>query len=226
MTFTKTFSAFSRTFGGSVILAAAILAAVLAGPAKANGPDVVLGNLGSSGAGGLGGSGVAIAGQQSILINFTTPAAGPGSLLELNDVVLGLQSSGATKSFTASVSTGGDPAVWTATSDVTTTAGKVTFADTGPAVLSPSTTYTLTLTPPDAATYSWFFSDPFAAPSEQNLSGWNFLSSSLSTDGPTATGAVSISAVPEPATIMLLATAAAAVGGGVLRRRMKAEARN
>jgi hypothetical protein len=232
MTLTRTFSAFSRTFGGSVILAAAILAAVLAGPSKANGSDVVLGNLGPSGGLPLGGSSLNFpAGVTQFGIGFST---GSDPLtLDLESAVLGLRATTLTTSATAAivgVDISGNPDFSNLvglieSQSVDTTGGKITFTAPSPISLNPTTNYFLAVS--SGGQLAWF--EPLSSWTAQNSSGWGFNSSVRlegTNWGPTTTGAGYINAVPEPGTIVLLATAVAAVGGGVLRRRMKAAAKS
>jgi len=230
MTLTRTFSAFSRTFGGSVILAAAILAAVLAGPAKANGSDVVLGNLGANGTNPVSPSVSFSPGLADFAFGFV--AGTDPNYLDLVSASFGL-SGAASPTVTADLYSNasgvpGSQINSLGTASVGSTAGLATFTPGSPITLTASETYWIVLSAPSAL--NWH--SPYGNISEQNSSTWGnggLVGKQLDGTNWTdtlAVGSTTISAVPEPGTIMLLATAVAAVGGGVLRRRMKAAAKN
>ncbi|MEI8228040.1 MAG: PEP-CTERM sorting domain-containing protein, partial [Planctomycetota bacterium] len=96
----------------------------------------------------------------------------------------------------------------------------------GSASLLPSTNYWVVLSAPASEAFGWYVSNAF--PTQQNASGYAFTAGKSSSnsggswsDNPFAGfGAVSITAVPEPSSIVLAGLGVLAVGYQ-LRRRMK-----
>ena len=80
-----------------------------------------------------------------------------------------------------------------------------------------------------AAAVNWF--DPITAPVAHNSSGYTAAANAKQLSGANwinspLIGSASITAVPEPGTLVLIATTVAAIGGGVMRRRMRSGSAN
>lgn len=213
-----------RSFVVSVVASICVLSLAMVS-ARA---DVSLGNLGSTGAGGLGGLGQGIANAgDDFAVGFTTGT--DVNFLELTDATFGLSSGSGSANVAVTLyndnsGSPGTPLAWTNTQSITSTPTKVTFA--APQLqLSASTPYWLVV---DADTgITWWRADPNTTPTAQNASGWSYTPSEInlaSSPGWQSLGAensLSISAVPEPASLLAFTAAAAAVAGGYLRRRSR-----
>lgn len=186
--------------------------------------DVTLGNLGSTGAGALGTLSQGFT-AEDFAVSFTTGT--DPNFLQLTDVVVGLAQT-TTGNVTAALfsNVSGAPGTilsWSATQSLAAsgTGQKVTFSA-SPLQLSASTTYWMVF---DAANsgWNWFAPDPLGAPTAQNGSGWTYGSSSVGSVGNwSALGvnnSVSISAVPEPESMLLVTAATALAAGGFMRKR-------
>jgi hypothetical protein len=187
--------------------------------------DVTLGNLGATGAGSLGTLSQGFT-TEDFAVSFTTGT--DANFLQLTDVVVGLAQQ-TTGNVTAALysdvaSAPGSLLPWSNTQSVTAagTGAKVTFTA-SPLQLSPTTTYWMVL---DAANsgWNWYRAEPNVAPTVENSSGWSYGTSVVSTTGGwTALGvnnSVSISAVPEPESMLLATGVAAMLAGGFLRKRV------
>ncbi len=188
--------------------------------------DVTLGNLGATGAGSLGTLSQGFA-NEDFAVSFTTGS--DPNFLQLTDVVVGLAQT-TTGNVTAALysdggSAPGSPLSWSNTQSVTAagTGAKVTFTA-SPLQLLASTTYWMVLEAANSG-WSWYTSDPIASPTAQNSSGWSYGSSVFGTTGGSwsalpANNSVSISAVPEPESMLLATGVAAMLAGGFLRKRV------
>jgi hypothetical protein len=218
-----------RSFCTSAIAAICVLSIAMV-TARA---DVSLGNLGATGSGGLGGLGQGIANAgDDFAVGFTTGTN--VNFLELTEATFGLSSGSGSANVAVTLyddlsGSPGSPLAWTNTAAVTSTPAKVTF--TAPQfALSPSTPYWLVV---DAdAGITWWRAEPNTTPTSQNASGWSYTPSEINlaiSPGWQLLGAensLSISAVPEPASLLAITTAAVAVTAGYLRARSRKSLRS
>ena len=184
--------------------------------------QVVYGNLGSSGTGALGGTNTDVD-----LTNWPAQGFSTGTSTDLNvqSITMGVfYDNSLTGPFTVSLyaDASGQPAGTSfATSSATTigTNALYTFPFTG-LTLAPNTTY---WTRP-AVGLSWYRNQGETAPTAQNGSGYSYVGTSITADGGSTYGpvnagySISINAVPEPASVGLMALGAAGLGITALRR--------
>lgn len=215
-----------RSFVVSVVASICVLSLAMVS-ARA---DVSLGNLGSTGAGGLGSFGFTNTNAGiDFAVGFTTGS--DPSFLEITEATLGLAATAGTTNVAVTlhsddVLTPGQPGTalaWTNTQSVTTTPAKVTF-NAPQFALTANTPYWLVVD--GSAGLTWLQADPNAAASAQNSSGWSYTPSKFTTNGTSWTAltnenSLSVSAVPEPASLLGFTAAAAAVAGGYLRHRSR-----
>ena len=183
--------------------------------------EIVFGNLGSTGAGNLSATNTDIGTDYaSIAVGFYTPL----TTYYLQSVTLGVFYDNAS---TAPISIGlysvFDTLVATSAPTLVGTGGKYTFTFNNVA-LSQDAWYTIQ----PASGISWYAAAAFAAPTEQNSSGFSYAGASLlSGDNWTAAPfpySISIAAtnvVPEPSTYGMI-LGGLALAGAALRRRQKA----
>lgn len=184
--------------------------------------QVVYGNLGSSGTGALGGTNTDVD-----LTNWPAQGFSTGTSTDLNvqSITMGVfYDNSLTGPFTVSLyaDASGQPAGTSfATSSATTigTNALYTFPFTG-LTLAPNTTY---WTRP-AVGLSWYRNQGETAPTAQNGSGYSYVGTSITANGGSTYAPVnggystSINAVPEPASVGLMALGAAGLGITALRR--------
>ena len=199
---------------------------LVAQPARAT---VVFGNLGASGTGSLSGTntdfGPADANERALAQGFTT--GNSSQFLTVTSVSLGLfaQSSG-TVNRTVSIfsNSSGVPgsAVFTSAATAVGDTGTYTFNFSN-AVLSPNTSYWVVPEGPA----SWYLVSGIVAPTGQNSSGYTSIGTKLQDPSLTWGDAdfpgysVSVVAVPEPATLGMLATAGLTGVSALVRRRRR-----
>jgi len=140
---------------------------------------IVFGNLGSSGTGALGSSSFQITSTQYLAQGFTTP--GPGGLLSLDSVVLGLSvNTGATDTrvqiFADSAGVPSGSPLATITGAVSSnTPALYTFTLASPLLLASSSTYWIVVSDPDAGQqYNWVYNDDTLSPTGLNSSGYTW----------------------------------------------------
>lgn len=188
--------------------------------------DVVIGNLGPTGASNPSGGGVFYTSPEAVAFGFTT---GSDPLeLQLSSAVFGVFNP-AGGSVTATLYEGATPdgpGTPLSTQTLPTAGGagsKVEFVTGGWVNLNPNQAYTIVLSPSSPGGVTWAF--PATTPTEQNSSGWGSPTALTSADGLTnwgpaaAFGAVSLTAVPEPSTYALAGVGLLAAG--LLRRYRK-----
>jgi len=214
--------------------AAAVGAAVVAlvaivGTARA---ELVFGNLGSAGTNPLSvGVNVAISDTTWVMHGFTVG----GSDNILQTITLGLFDNDSTTARVQIFADGGGIPSGSALASQTASVNNVTptlqtFNFGSLPLTSGSTYWAVVSTPTASSLFNWAFNDDGFAPFTQNASGWLDVSpfqTKISSDsGSNWSGAngirpasISITAVPEPDSLLALGTAAVAIAGGLFRRR-------
>jgi hypothetical protein len=201
---------------------------------------LVFGNLGSAGTGALGTSSFQITSTQYLAQGFKT--AGPGGLLSLDSIVLGLNVN--TGSTDTRVQIFADSSGLPSGSPLATIIGSVnstvpalyTFTPASPLLLASDSTYWIVVSDPDAGQqYNWVYNDDEVSPTGYNASGyiwpaagtlrsvnsgtsWIDRSSSIERTASFYLNASAPAAVPEPGT---WAAAALLVGGAAYARWRK-----
>ncbi len=201
---------------------------------------IVFGNLGSSGTGALGSSSFQISSTQYLAQGFKT--AGPGSLLSLDSIVLGLNVN--TGSTDTRVQIFADSSGQPSGSPLATITGFVnsntpalyTFTPVSPLLLASDSIYWIVVSDPDAGQqYNWVYNDDAVSPTGYNASGyiwpaagtlrsvnsgtsWTDRSGNFERSASFYLNASAPAAVPEPGT---WAAAALLVGGAAFARWRK-----
>ena len=184
--------------------------------------QVVYGNLGSSGTGALSGTNTDVDLSNWPAQGFST---GSSSALSLQSITMGLfYDNSNTLPFTVRLypDASGQPAGTSLATSSQTTVGTnalYTFPFTG-LTLSPNTTYWAI----PAVGLSWYRNQSETAPAAQNGSGYSYVGTLITANGgsgysPVNGGySISVNAVPEPASVGLMALGAAGLGITALRR--------
>lgn len=194
---------------------------VVASVPTASFAQVVYGNLGSSGTDALGPTNTDVTLSVWPVQGFST---GTSTDLNVQSITMGLfYDNSNTNPFTISLynDAAGQPGTVVATSSPVSVGSndRYTFPFTG-LTLSPATTYWAR----PAVGVSWYRNFAETTPTAQNASGYAFVGTLLTTNGGSSYGAVnpgyaiSVNAVPEPASVGLMALGAAGLGVTALRR--------
>jgi hypothetical protein len=214
-------------FVASLAVAAALLGLSSMPAAQA---EVVFGNLGPTGAGVLSDSGSDFgpsAGSLKVLAQGFTTGTNP-DFLTVQSISMGAffnVSTTANRTVAIYSNVGGNPGSIVATSNATQVGDKATYTfGFSPVKLVAETSYWVV--PQFDADWFWYISDDESQPVAQNSSGYGYLGTRRSSVDITGTWsstfqpyAVSIQAVPEPSTFVLMATALGLGCVAAIRRR-------